>query len=326
MTCKFAKPVLGEVGASQEFIDCGIVVVTYNSARHIARLLDSIPAACGTLRTRCVIVDNDSQDETVAIVRSRSDAEVVGAGGNVGYSAGINVGRSVIGPCSSLLILNPDLVLEPDAIIDLYQALSTPDVGIAVPMVRNDDDSLYLSLRHEPTLLGALGDALFGDRFAKRPSPLSETIRDEASYQRPRDVAWATGAVLLVSAECDAAVGDWDAARFFLYAEEIDYAARARRCGFRICYVPAARACHKAGGSGRSAELRALMAVNRIRYYEKYHGRLATALFRGVAVFHHLLRSMRSEDRLTLKIVLWRGFWNRLPHGSTRCSGTPVAG
>jgi N-acetylglucosaminyl-diphospho-decaprenol L-rhamnosyltransferase len=326
VTSKSAMPEFAEVKASQELVDCGIVVVTYNSARHIDTLLDSIPAASRGLRTRCVVVDNDSQDETITIVRSRTDVKVVNAGGNLGYSAGINIGRSVIGPCSALLILNPDLVIEPGSITELYQSLTTPDIGVAVPMVRNDDGSLSLSLRREPTLFGALGDALFGRRFAKRPGSLSEVIRDEAAYQRPVDVAWATGAALLVSEACDAAVGDWDDVLFFLYAEETDFAARARRCGFRICYVPTARVYHDAGGSGQSAELLALMAVNRIRYYEKYHGRLEAALFRGIVAFYHLLRSMRAEDRITLKIVLHRASWDRLPHSSTRRNGSRVNG
>jgi len=318
MTSKSAMPGLVEAAASQEHVDCGIVVVTYNSARHIERLLDSIPGASGGLRTRCIVVDNDSRDETVSIVRARSDAELVEAGGNLGYSAAINIGRSSIGPCSSVLILNPDLVLEPAAIAELYKALSAPDVGVVVPMMCNEDGSLYTSLRRELTLSGTLGDALFGDRWSKRPAWLSETIRDKTAYQHPRDVAWATGAALLVSAACDAAVGDWDAARFFLYAEEIDFAARARSCGFRVRYAPAARTRHESGGSGRSAQLRALMAVNRIRYYEKYHGRLSSVLFRGIAAFHHLLRSARDEDRISLTIVLRRASWSQLPHASAQ--------
>ena len=52
-------------------VDCAIVIVCYNNARHIERLLDSLPAAAEGLRLLCVVVDNDSQDDTVAIVRGR---------------------------------------------------------------------------------------------------------------------------------------------------------------------------------------------------------------------------------------------------------------
>jgi N-acetylglucosaminyl-diphospho-decaprenol L-rhamnosyltransferase len=293
-------------------VDCGIIVVTYNNARHIAKLLASLPGACGGLKTRCVIVDNNSSDETMAILRSRKDVVAVQADRNLGYAGAINLARARIGCCSSLMILNPDLVLEPKAIDWLYQALGEPGVGITVPMLLGDDGSLYLSLRREPSVSRALGEALFGARWPQRPGWLSETIRDRDAYHDPRDVAWAGGAAILVSAACSEAVGDWDD-RFFLYSEETDFAARARRCGYHVRYVPIARVCHEDGGSGRSPALAALLAVNRVRYYEKYHRRPATSLFRAGIALHYLLRSADPYQRVALKAVIRRSRWRDLP-------------
>jgi N-acetylglucosaminyl-diphospho-decaprenol L-rhamnosyltransferase len=304
---------------THEHVDCGIIVVTYNSARHIEKLLDSLPAAIEGLRTRCIVVDNSSSDGTISIVRSRSDVTAVKADGNLGYAGAINLARTLIGSCSSLLILNPDLELEPGAIIQLHQALDEPGVGIAVPMLLNDDGSLYLSTRREPSVSRALGEALFGAHWPGRPAWLSETIRDRRAYQHPQDVAWAGGAALLVSAECSDAVGDWDDGRFFLYSEETDFAARARRCGYRVRYVPTARVRHEDGGSGRSPALGALMGVNRVRYYEKYHHRPATSLFRAAVALHYLLRSADADQRVALKAVMRRSRWRDLP-------GSPATG
>jgi GT2 family glycosyltransferase len=298
-----------------EHADCAVIIVSYNSARHITRLLDSLQAASSGLRIRCMVVDNNSQDETLSIVRSRNDVMLVETGHNLGYAGAINHGRKLAGSCSSLLILNPDLVLEPGAITNLYRALDEPGVGVAVPMLLTDEGSLYLSLRREPSLMRALGEALFGGHFPARPPWLSETIRERACYQHQRDVAWAGGAALLVSAACNEAVGDWDAGRFFLYSEETDFAARARRCGYRIHYVPTARAHHEDGGSGRSPALGALLAVNRVRYYEKYHRRPATSLFRAIVVFHYLLRAADPSQRVTLGALARRNRWSDLPGG-----------
>jgi GT2 family glycosyltransferase len=295
-----------------EHVDCGIIVVTYNNARHIAKLLASLPAACGGLETRCVIVDNNSSDDTMSILRSRKDILAVQADRNLGYAGAINLARTRIGCCSSLMILNPDLVLEPKAIVRLYQSLGEPGVGITVPMLLGDDGSLYLSLRREPSVSRALGEALFGAHWAQRPGWLSETIRDRDAYHAPRDVAWAGGAAVLVSAVCSEAVGDWDD-RFFLYSEETDFAARARRCGYHVRYVPTAQVRHEDGGSGRSPTLGALLAVNRIRYYEKYHRRPATSLFRAAVALHYLLRSAGHYQRVALKAVIWRSRWPGLP-------------
>jgi N-acetylglucosaminyl-diphospho-decaprenol L-rhamnosyltransferase len=296
-------------------VDCAIIVVSYNSARHIEALLDSVSAAADGLSFRCVVVDNNSRDDTMAIVQARSDAVAVSSGGNFGYADAINIGRSRVGPCSSVLILNPDLVLEPGSIRHMLAELDKQGVGVVVPRLLDNDGKLYQSLRREPSISRALGEALFGSHFARRPGWLSETIRDPLVYESAVDVAWAGGAALLVSADCDKVVGEWDAERFFLYSEETDFAARARLGGYRIRYTPYARVHHEDGGSGRSPALTALMAVNRVRYYRKYHHSTAAAIFRGVVVLHYLLRARNPEYRVVLKALVKRSRWRDLPQG-----------
>lgn len=327
-TRRKVDPLDGTAGRSGEEasgkVDCGIIVVSYNSAKYIERLLDSLPAAAAGLRIRCLVIDNESHDDTVSIVRSREDVSLIEARGNLGYAGAINVGRSRLGSCSAVLILNPDLELAPSAVVELYRALDDPEVGIAVPKILNFDGSLYPSLRHEPNLKAAFADALFGAHWPNRPGWLGETIRDPQAYQDPRVVAWAGGAALMISEACNDAVGDWDDVRFFLYSEETDFAARTRRLGYQIRYVPTARVYHEDGGSGRSPALGALMAVNRVRYYEKYHGRLASTLFRAIVALHHALRAKDPHQRMVLHTVLRRSMWSSLPHGERR-SVTPEA-
>lgn len=310
-----APPSCEPAGAELEHVDCALVVVTYNSARHIERLLDSVPASTEGLRTRCIVVDNASSDETVEIVRARPEVVIVEAGGNLGYAGAFNLGRAHAGPSASLLILNPDLILERGTIARLYEAIQEPGVGLAVPLLLNEDGSVYPTLRREPSLSRAFGDALCGSRFPTRPGWLSETVRDNGSYENLRNVDWASGAVMLISAACDEAVGSWDDERFFLYSEETDFATRARRCGYQVRYVPHASARHEAGGSGRSPALNALLAVNRVRYYEKYHRRPASSLFRGTVTLHYLLRAADPDNRAALKALSRRSRWTRLPGG-----------
>lgn len=296
-------------------VDCVVITVTYNSADSLEAMLDSLRLASGSLTTRCLVVDNASADGTVALAARREHLTVISSSRNLGYSGAINLGRTHAGPCSSVLVVNPDVTLEPGAIERLYEAATQPEVGMAVPMLLDANGDAYLTVRRDPSIAGALGDVLFGARLAGRPAWLSEPVRDLSTYGQSRDVAWASGAAILITATCDASVGDWDNSRFFLYAEETDYAIRARRAGYRVRYVADARARHDEGGSGRNAALFALQSVNRVRCYEKYHGPLATALFRGTLAFGHLLRGFRSSERGALRAVLRRSEWRDLPGG-----------
>jgi GT2 family glycosyltransferase len=299
-------------------VDCAVVVVTYNSARDIVGLIESLPAAAAGLTLRTVVVDNGSTDATIQLVRGYPDVVCVETGANIGYAAGINVGREHAGEYSALVVLNPDLVLEAGALREMFAVLDEPAMGIVVPMLIDANGQRYPSLRREPTLARAIGEGLLGDHIGGRPGWLSEIVRGEEDYGYRHPVDWATGAAMLISAVCDRTVGRWDE-RFFLYSEEVDYAARARAAGFRVEYLPAARAQHRGGGSGQSDVLVALMAVNRIRYIEKHARRPGP--YRAVVILHELLRSSDPGHRFALRAVLRRSRWPELLVGS----GAPSA-
>jgi GT2 family glycosyltransferase len=293
-------------------VDCAVIIVTYNSNRDIVGLLDSLPGAAAGLTLRVIVVDNGSADDTVERVRKHPEVVCVETGANLGYAGGINVGRQHAGQYGALAVLNPDLILEPGALRNMCAALDDPAVGVVVPMLLDFEGHCHPSLRREPTLASAIGDGLFGHHFRRRPGRLSEIVRDENAYRSRHPVDWAAGAVMLISAACDRVVSAWDE-EFFLYSEEVDYAARARAAGLRIEYVPQARARHRKGASGQSHALVALMAVNRVRYFEK-HGKSAT-LMRAVVFLHELLRSVAPAHRAALRVVSRRSTWEPLISG-----------
>ena len=287
-------------------VDCAVVIVTYNSESCIGGLLDCLPDAAPGLSLRVVVVDNDSSDPTVDIVAKYSDVTCIRAGRNHGYAAGINIGRAHSGEYSALLVLNPDVLLETGSITRMFDALKDPAIGIIVPLVLEESGRVSPSLRREPTVMRSLGDCFFGQRFRSRPGWLSETVWDPRAYERRHAVDWAEGSVMMIDSECDKQIGPWDE-RFFLYSEETDYAARGRSHGFRIEYLPTARVLHSGGGSGVSDELLALLAVNRIRYAEKW--RHWPKVFRGTVVLRELLRAYHRSHRIALRILVKRSRW-----------------
>jgi GT2 family glycosyltransferase len=295
--------------SQQHFVDCAVIIVTYNSARYIGEMLDSLAAAAGDLTLRTIVIDNGSTDDTICRLRDRLDVTIVETGVNLGYAGGINVGRAHAGEYGALAVLNPDLIVEPGAICELCTALDAPGVGVAVPTLLDFAGQFYPSLRREPSLTTAIGDALFGRHFKRRPAAMSEIVRDERKYGDRHSVDWAVGAAMVISAACDRLVGTWDE-RFFLYSEETDYAARVRAAGFRVEYVPRARVRHQGAGSGQSHGLMALKAVNRVRYFEKH--KKAARRMRAAVLLHELLRATSAGHRGALVAVARRSTWEPL--------------
>lgn len=262
-----------------------VIIVTFNSASVLPPLLDSLPAGlAGIGGFDVIIADNDSRDGSAELAEAHPvHPKVIRMGRNAGYAAGINAAASIVHPDADLLILNPDLRLRAGAVRPLAEQTAKPTVGIAVPRNFLEDGRTDLTLRHEPSILTAWAEALLGGALAARVG-WGEIISEKAVYDRSGPAEWATGSALFVSALARRVVGDWDET-FFLYSEEVDYQRRMREAGFRIVYEPRSQVVHACGESGTNPRLYALMTANRIRYFARHHGMLATALFRlGIAV------------------------------------------
>jgi GT2 family glycosyltransferase len=305
----------GSFAGPGEPADVAVLVVTYNSAHDVDALIAGLRAEARELRLRVVVADNDSADGTLTVLSGHPDVIARQAGGNLGYAGGINAARRHAGQATAVLVLNPDLVVEPGAIRALFHRMVRSDAGIVVPQLLDEDRTVYTSLRREPTLLSALGDALLGSRVPNRPGWLSEIDYNGESYGQPHRIQWSTGAALLIRSDVEKRLADWDD-DYFLYSEDIDYFRRAREVGIACWYEPAARMRQRRGGSGSSPALNALMAVNRIRYIRKYHSTLYAAGYRAAVVLSELLRLGKAGRRGVLRAVLDEDSWDRLPHAT----------
>ena len=265
----------------------------YNSASVLPGLLESLSPALECIESHgLVLVDNASSDRTLEVARaSAPGAVLVALDRNLGYSAGINAGIDAGHTSDAILILNPDVRLRTRSVAGLLEALTVPGTGIAVPRMVGSDGTLSYSLRREPTVLRALGEALLGGDRAGRFPLLSEVVRQDGRYDEAGTADWATGAAMMISRRCLEAVGPWDES-FFLYSEETDFALRARDAGFALRYTPSAEVVHLGGESGVSPYLWSLLTRNRVRLYRRRHGAGRSALFFAAVALNEALRAM----------------------------------
>ncbi|MGF4042274.1 WecB/TagA/CpsF family glycosyltransferase [Paenarthrobacter nitroguajacolicus] len=295
--------------------DIAVIVVTYNNGADIDPLMRGLRSGTNGLTLKVVVADNSPNAATRDQLSKHPDVVTVHTGGNLGYAGGINLALQAAGDARAYLILNPDLRLEPGAITAMWRRMMAVGAGMVVPVLLDTDGSVYHSLRREPCLTRALGDAAMGCRFAARPHWLSEIDFEDESYQHPHLVDWATGAALLIRADAMRTTGKWDE-RFFLYSEETDYCRRLREAGFSIWFEPTARIWHERGGSGQSVELMALMTVNRIRYARKHLGPRQAALLRAIVLAGEMARISKPGHGQAALTLMNQRRWALLPHAS----------
>lgn len=289
--------------------DIAAIVVTYNSSKYIEGLIDSLRYESRDQSIRLIVVDNASTDTTRNQIREHSDVILIEAD-NLGYSAGLNAAASYLGDVTAVLVLNPDLRLEHGTLARLRGRISQSGVAASVPLIRDPNGRIYPSIRREPGLLRAIGDALLGEKIGWRPAGLSEIELRTNAYTYAHSIDWATGAVILFDASVYHSVGAWDES-YFLYSEETDFLRRVREFG-QVWFEPAAIAHHIGGASGQSKELDALLSVNRVLYQEKFHGRIRSIAYRGVVIGGLAIRSFNPSRRYALGVLTHRARWQAM--------------
>ncbi|MBA2699908.1 MAG: glycosyltransferase family 2 protein [Nocardioidaceae bacterium] len=293
-------------GTPTPVIDVAVVVVAFNSSDILPALIESLPDGLSGLTWQLIVSDNASVDGSAdAAVRLSPGCTIVDMGRNAGYAAGLNAGVAAAPPHRAVLVLNPDVRLATGSVGLLLEALQAPGVGIAVPRLDDSNGDLHFSLRREPTVLRAFGDATIGAVRAGRRPRWGELVTDPREYDALGFADWAEGSTQLISAQCWHACGTWDES-FFLYSEETEYGLRARDHGHRTVYVPTARATHLQGESTRSPRLWSLLVANKVRLHRRRNGFVAGTLFWAVVVLREASRAAmgRATSRAALATLL----------------------
>ncbi|UAJ09329.1 glycosyltransferase family 2 protein [Glacieibacterium megasporae] len=178
-----------------------------------------------------------------------STITLIDAGGNLGFAGGNNVGLRFLfraSPIRHVWLLNNDTVVEPDAAMALLARMeATHKIGMCGTIVR---------YYHRPDVVQALNGSRFNlftgqSRGIGEGQPGSMPF-DPAKVARETD--FVLGASLGVSRAFFETVGPMTE-DYFLYFEEIDWAAR-NAGRFAIAFAHGAVVYHKEGGSiGSSA-------------------------------------------------------------------------
>ena len=257
-----------------------VVVVSYNSS---ASLASCVGPFRDDDRFDVVVVDNDSQDGSVAAVAGLP-VHVIELDRNHGFAFGCNRGWRA-GSAPFVLFLNPDARAETESVLRLVAALeSRPEAGAVGPRILDEDGVLDLSERRFPRLRSTYAQALFLHRVFPNASWTDEVVHDPTQYRAPGDVEWISGACLLARREALERVGGWDEG-FFMYGEDKDLCRRLWDAGYEVRFEPAATVTHVGGQSAPRSQLLPTLAESRIRYARKHHGPVVATLERvGVAL------------------------------------------
>lgn len=230
----------------------GVVIVTFNSA-HVVK--DAIAPLINESSARIVVVDNASEDNTVELLRAKFPlVTVISSTENMGFARAVNIGWREFGSdVDSVLLLNPDAVVDSRTVLELARRLTADDtISIVAPDIEQPTGTLQtLEAGRAPTLWRVFTHYSGLSRLADRVPGLEGQFLLRRHVSESRDVDWVTGAVLMTRRETLEQMQGLTE-RWFMYAEDIEFCYRVNRSGSRIRWMSDLTATHVMGGSSTS--------------------------------------------------------------------------
>jgi N-acetylglucosaminyl-diphospho-decaprenol L-rhamnosyltransferase len=166
------------------------------------------------------------------------------------------------------LLLNEDSELREGAVRALLDALDDdPGAAVAGAQLLTSEGEPTACAWRLPDVPWALAAALF----------LQDRVAVQSTGTDVREVGWVQSSAALVRREAAERVGFFDG-DFFVYSDETDFCKRLRDAGWRILFVPAARAVHHDQlGTDPASMARRIVEFHRNRdLYFRKHGLAAT--------------------------------------------------
>lgn len=289
-------------------IDISLVIVNYKVKEYIANLLHSVEKAKGELNLQTIVVDNNSQDDSIAFLEKRFPwVTYIENEQNVGFGKANNQGFE-IAEGEYTLIINPDTLVSEETFEEMISHMKdnvhcgacgckilNPD-GTFAPESKRSVPSIASSL-YKVTGLTALfpESKVFGDYY------LGWIPENEVHA-----VPVLSGAFMFWRTSVLKKLGGFDE-RFFMYGEDIDLCYRIQETDYHIDYVPTTSIIHYKGESTRKGDLKYVRIFNKALYqfFDKHYSSKYSLFFR---MFIFLAITLRAGITFVLNNVRLIGF------------------
>ena len=278
-----------------------IILVNYNGVDVLIDCLNSLEKFIPRNNCEIIVVDNNSQDNSVDILNDKfANIKLINLPNNVGFGAGNNAGAKVA-KGEFLLLLNTDTILTNNILPHLIELISAnPDVGVIGPKLFFPDGSFQISFSPE---IGIKGE------FAARKLHKDAEVKNkldiiEQDFQDIQEVDIVVGAAFFTRTDLFNLLGGFDE-KFFMYFEESDLCQRVRNKGYKILYTPHVSLIHIRGYSVNKISNRMAVEYRRsqIYYYHKHRPMWEILMLKIYLLFKFLFEYLKTSNPYSWEII-----------------------
>lgn len=233
-----------------------VIIVNYNVEFFLEQCLNSVKQAIKNIPAEVFVVDNNSVDGSVAMVKEKfPGVKLIENKENYGFSKANNQ-AIVQATAPYILLLNPDTVVEEDTFEKVIAFMDEhPDAGgLGVKMIDGKGNFLPESKRGLPTPAVAFYKIFGLSALFPRSRIFGRYHLGHLDREKIHEVEVLSGAFMLIRNEVLDKIGLLDET-FFMYGEDIDISYRILKGGYKNYYYPGTRIIHYKGESTKKSSI-----------------------------------------------------------------------
>lgn len=277
-------------------IQLSIIIVNYNVADFISLCLDSVALAINNYAAEVIVVDNDSHDNSIAIIKEHFPfVKLIESPTNLGFSKANNLAYAQA-KGKYIHFLNPDTFIPEDYYDVLIPFMeSKPNVGAVGPRIV-DGKGLFApdSKKSFPSFWVSVSKVLGLSQLFPNSSFFNKYYAADIDEYETAEVDILSGSTLLIKKEViDAVNGAFDES-YFMYCEDVDLCYRIQQAGYQNYYVPEVSMIHYKGESTKKLSysyMKVFYTAHALfvkKYYPKNLGALYNFALKMVLGLRHL--------------------------------------
>lgn len=273
-------------------MDVSIILVNYNTVALLTEAIDSILEKAEDILYEIIVVDNNSTDNSEIIILDKygKNVKYISLPENIGFGKANNEGLKVA-QGRNIFFLNPDTKLLNNAIKILSDFLdSSKRVGVCGGNLLDETlQPTHSFQRLFPSILFEINSL-----FLNVPLRMIYGKKTDYNFKnRPIEVAYITGADLMIKREVLHKIGGGFDPLFFMFYEETELCYRVKQEKYMVISVPNAKIQHLEGKSFEEKKVNAkkieMMYNSRTIFYNlchtKMHMKISNIIFKVNILF-----------------------------------------
>lgn len=273
-----------------------IIILNYNVRYFLEQCIKSVQAAIVALDAEIIVVDNNSQDTSVAMMQQLfPDVHFIENKQNLGFPKGNNIGVAQA-QGKYICILNPDTVVSEDTflkLIDLFQRKEKLGI-VGCQLIDGRGGFLPESKRGIPTYWRSLMKITGMYRLFPKSTLLNGYYASHLGKDSNGEVEILVGAFMFMPKALYEELGGFDE-QFFMYVEDTDLSYSSLKAGYENYYFADTSIIHYKGES----------TDKDIEYVKRFH--------QGTQIFYakHFRKSLLFEILMRMVTLLFLLFKKR---------------